>query len=387
MKTALIVGAGIGGMAAAIALKQQGWQPIIIERAKSRRTGGYFIGLQPAGREAAEKLGVMAGITTRTPKRSANWDILPDGSRLRVAGFADQLTRPAVLLRGDAEEGLWQGIQTHGIEIWFDCSPVALENRGQQVWAKLNREGQELEAEFDLVIGADGLRSTVRRLAFGAHEEFMQPLGMMICAYQLQNGINGFAEQDGVMICQKKRSLWVFPLEDHSPTALFTYRTDDINAQFVEPADKTLLRVYQDMEQDGIINEALSDLRQSSDYLFDSVNMVKMPKWHNGRIVLLGDAAWCLTLYSGMGATAAMKGGYELGKALAAQSDIPAALTTWEKIMRPFVHKHQLLVPLKSQLFVPANGLTSLLRRIVLRLLGIKMRKNKEKAIALKQKA
>lgn len=379
MKKALIVGAGIGGMAAAIALKQQGWQPIIIERAKSRRTGGYFIGLQPAGREAAEKLGVMASITTRTPKQSANWDILPDGSRLRVAGFADQLTRPAVLLRGDAEEGLWQGIQTHNIEIWFNCTPIALENRGQQVWVKLNHQGQELEMNFDLVIGADGLRSTVRRLAFGKHEKFMRPLGMIICAYQLQNHINGFAEQDGIMICQKKRSLWVFPLENHNPTALFTYRTDDINAQFVEPADTTLLQVYQDMDQNNIINEVLSDLRQSSDYLFDSVNMVKMPKWHDGRIVLLGDAAWCLTLYSGMGATAAMKGGYELGKALATQADISTALTTWEKSMRPFIRKHQLLVPLKAQIFVPANGFTSILRRIALRLLNIKMRKNKER--------
>ena len=62
-KKVLIVGMGIGGMASAIALKKKGWHPVIIERAPQRRTGGYFIGLQGTGKEAASKLGVSYSYT------------------------------------------------------------------------------------------------------------------------------------------------------------------------------------------------------------------------------------------------------------------------------------------------------------------------------------
>lgn len=110
-KRVLIVGLGIAGMSTAIAMKKQGWTPIIIEKSAQRRTGGYFIGLQDAGKEAAKHLGVMDQIHIRTPKRSAAWDILDDGSRIRMAGFADQVTQPSLLLRGDIEAGLWEGIK------------------------------------------------------------------------------------------------------------------------------------------------------------------------------------------------------------------------------------------------------------------------------------
>lgn len=55
----LIVGLGMAGMASAIALKQKGWTPIIVEKSAERRTGGYFIGLHGAGKDAAEKLGIL----------------------------------------------------------------------------------------------------------------------------------------------------------------------------------------------------------------------------------------------------------------------------------------------------------------------------------------
>ena len=86
--------------------------------------------------------------------------------------------------------------------------------------------------------------------------------------------------------------------------------------------------------------------------------------------MLVGDAAWCLTLFSGVGASMAMKGGHELGLALGADGDVAAGLERWETTMRPLVHKERRLVWLKSQLFVPSNGFMSVLRRIVLRLGG-----------------
>ena len=358
-------------MATAISLKRNGWTPVIVERAPARRTGGYFIGLQDAGRESAEKLGVMDDIHVRTPVDSQNWHLLKDGSRIRVSGFADQPSRPATLLRGDIEAGLWRSVEGD-IEVRYATVPVAIDDDGDRVRVRLrDAAGAESEESFDLVVGADGVRSSVRRLVFGPDRDFMRSFGAVICAFQLENQLETFKSRDGVILNDGRRSLWIFPLADHAPTALFAYRTDDVDGQFKRPVFETLRTAFDGLDDTGVVDEALDDLSRSDQVLFDSVNEVRMPNWSRGRVVLVGDAAWCLTLFSGMGATAGIVGGQRLGEALAGEhDDITAGLKTWEKGMRPFIAKQQRTVRLKSQLFVPSNGFFFVLRRLVLRFGG-----------------
>lgn len=378
----LIVGLGISGMASAVALQKQGFAVKIIERAKERRTGGYFLGIHKKGIQAGEHLGVVDKIHFRTPLESQNWELLADGSRIRVAGFADQLTAPKTLLRGDVEAGLWQAVENQpDIEIVFGTTVTALKNLdNKQVSATLKTGDTEYEEQFDLVIGADGVRSTVRKLAFGPDEHFVKPLNKMICAFQLKNEVQTFKQKDGLVLSEPHRALWIFPLEDHTPTALFTYECKDIDAQFKQPAVQTLRSAFAGMHNEEVVNEVLDDLSQSKDYLFDSVMMIQMPKWVNGRIVLVGDSAWCMTLYSGMGATGGLMGSDELGKAIGAHKDLDKALAEWEKTMRPFIKKQQLLVKIKKNIFIPNSQFALNTRRVAQRLLGIHLRRKKAKA-------
>lgn len=367
-RRALVVGLGIAGMASAISLARNGWEPVIIERAKQRRTGGYFIGLQASGREAAEKLGVMAGIHVRTPARSSNWHLTRDGSRIKVAGFADQPARPATMLRGDIEQGLWQAVGK-GIEVRFATTLLAIADEGDRVRVRMREgTGAEHEEVFDLLIGADGLRSTVRRQVFGPDDRFMHSHGAIICAFQLENQMETFRNRDGIIVNADSRSLWIFPFEDHAPTALFAYRTDDVDAQFSRPPVDVLREVFAGIDGSGIIDETLDDLTRANHVLFDSVQEVRMDAFTKGRVVLVGDSAWCLTLFSGMGATSAIVGGQHLGDALGRHGDdIGAALAEWEAGMRAFTGRERKTVYLKSQLFVPSNPFFFVLRRIVLR--------------------
>ncbi|WP_215763227.1 NAD(P)/FAD-dependent oxidoreductase [Acetobacter sp. P1H12_c] len=166
---ALIVGLGIGGMSAAIALKRQGWMPVIIERAAERRKGGYFIGLREEGKNAAAALGVLDIMEKRTPDHIQFWDVRKDGTRKRIADLTQETNAPIAVLRGDIEEALWHGIEGK-VEVRFGTVPVAIINGATQTHVTLQSDdGQETTETYDLVIGADGVRSTVRKLALQLH--------------------------------------------------------------------------------------------------------------------------------------------------------------------------------------------------------------------------
>ncbi|MFT8665582.1 FAD-dependent monooxygenase [Acetobacter orientalis] len=367
---ALIVGLGIGGMSAAIALTRQGWTPVIIERAPERRKGGYFIGLRDEGKNAAAALGVLDGMEKRTPDHIQFWDVRKNGTRKRIADLTQETNAPIAVLRGDIEEALWHGIKGK-VEVRFGTTPVAIVNGATQAQVTLrDKSGQEITETYDLVIGADGVRSTVRKLVFGPDEAFFHSVGTMLCAFPLARPVEGFKPGDGLMVADVKRTLTVFPLEGRPSTALFSYRTKNPEKASKKDPLSTLRPIFADLDVGGIISKALEDLSATNDFLFDSVQMVKMPRWSKGRVLLLGDSAWCLTLYSGMGASAGMIGGQVLGEALAAcPHDIRAALDMFEARMRPFVRKHQRFIALRSQLFVPSNRVSLWGRRVLWQIL------------------
>ncbi|MGJ8525736.1 hypothetical protein LMG33818_001483 [Halomonadaceae bacterium LMG 33818] len=373
-RRALIVGMGIGGMSAAIALKKRGWAPVIVERASERRRGGYFIGLQNDGKQAAQALGVLDAMQKRTP-RARFWDIRRDGSRRQIADITNETNAPIAVLRGDIEDALWQSVEGE-VEVRFDTTPTAIVDESDGARVKLvqgEKKGtpHETEEVFDLVIGADGVRSSVRKMVFGPDEDFFDYVGTVLCAFPLSRPLPGVEKSDGIIMSEVGRSLTVFPLADRPSTALLSYRADDINAQFAEPHLEVLRKKFAGFDNGGLLPQILEDLSKTDDYLFDSVQMVKMPEWHKGHVVLLGDSAWCLTLYSGMGASAALMGGQRLGEALSNHPEnISDALKEYGERMRPFVDKHQKMISLRSQLFVPSSAFFLAFRRVLWKVLG-----------------
>jgi 2-polyprenyl-6-methoxyphenol hydroxylase-like FAD-dependent oxidoreductase len=363
-RRALVVGLGIAGMAAAVALRRAGWTPVIIERAAARRTGGYFIGLLPHGRRAADTLGI--DVHVRNPTDGRAWAIDRRGVRGPGLGFLDQPGRPAAVVRGDIEAALWDRLDA---EVRYSTTPVAILETGDGVEVTLAGPGPEPYTErFGLVVGADGMRSSVRRLVFGPHARFMTNWNAMICAFPLDRQVPGFGAQDSVTSAQAGRAVWVFGFADRPPTALLTYRTrrPEIPAGHVA----RLREVFTGMD-DVAVRHVLDSLESAPDHLFDSVHQVRMPRWSSGHTTLLGDAAWCLNLYSGMGATAGLYGGVELGRAMREhRHDVRAATAAWESRLRPFITRQQRAARLKQQLFVPSGLVAEHLRAALLRTVG-----------------
>jgi 2-polyprenyl-6-methoxyphenol hydroxylase-like FAD-dependent oxidoreductase len=363
----LVVGLGIAGMSAAIGLRRAGWTPVIVERAPERRTGGYFVGLFPEGRQAAADLGIADHLHTRNPERATRanaWSVDRRGRRGPALGFLDQPGEPAAVLRGDIEAALWQRIT--GVEVRFGTTPVAITEGPAEVQVLLEKAGARYRESFDLVVGADGMRSSVRRIVFGPDEDHLTTWNAMICAFQLKEQVSSYEASDSIIVARAKRAVWVFGLADHAPTALLTYRTTDIQEQFSGSRVDRLRSVFSGMD-DPVVRHVLDSLEEAPDHLFDSVHQVRMPRWSKGRVVLAGDAAWCMNLYSGMGATSSLRGGAALGAALREHpDDLDAALDAWEAGLRPFITKHQRTARLKQQMFVPSSRRAEALRSVLL---------------------
>ncbi|MGW5714204.1 FAD-dependent monooxygenase [Streptomyces olivaceus] len=367
-KRALVVGLGIAGMSAAIGLRRAGWTPVIVERAPERRTGGYFVGLFPEGRQAAVDLGIADHLHTRNPEGGAGanaWSVDRRGRRRPALGFLDQPGGPAAVLRGDIEAALWQSIT--GVEVRFATAPVAISEGPAEVQVLFENAGTgaRYSESFDLVVGADGMRSSVRRTVFGPDEDYLVNWKATICAFQLKEQVPTYEASDSIIIARAKRAVWVFGLADHAPTALLTYRTRDIQEQFSGSRIERLRAVFSGMD-DPVVRHVLDSLEEAPDHVFDSVHQVRMPRWSKGRVVLVGDAAWCMNLYSGMDATSSLRGGAALGAALREHpGDLAAALDAWEAGLRPFITKHQRTARLKQQMFVPSSRRAEALRSVL----------------------
>ncbi|MFD1543562.1 FAD-dependent monooxygenase [Nonomuraea guangzhouensis] len=363
-RRALVVGLGISGIATALRLRQIGWTPVIIERAPARRTGGYFIALFGGGRPAAQRLGILDNLNDRMPG-GASYEIDRAGNRRAGLGYKDLPGSPWMMLRGDVEQAAFAALPDD-VEIRYSTVPVRIEQDADGVDVTLTNTADDtsLTERFDLVVGADGLRSTVRSLAFGPHEDYLRRLNYMAVAFQLPGPLSDLHQDDGAVLMEPNRSMWIFPFAGSPPTVLLSYHTDDVDAEFTQPPAQRVRAAFGPEPTGRALGEALEALETADDLLFDSVEQVHMDRWHRGRIVLVGDSAWCVTLYAGMGVSTGISGADLLGTMLQRHpEDVAQALAEWERALRPNLDVFQRNGIQQRQFFVPATSFELALRK------------------------
>ncbi|MFJ4655714.1 FAD-dependent oxidoreductase [Nocardia sp. NPDC088792] len=354
-RRAVVVGAGIAGLAAALRLHRQGWGVVVVERAPSRRSSGYLVNLHGPGYAAAERLGLVPALAPRDIGFFTSVLVHADGrEKFRIPAAVTEAAvgnRALSVFRGDLESALYDAVADFA-DIRFGTTVRTIAQTPGEVVVTL---GDDTQLRSGLLVGADGVHSRVRELVFGAEPEYFADLGHMVGAFPLATVPEHISEGLGATLIGPGRTAAVMNLGPDRSSAFFTYRCPDPGAELALGAAPALTRAFGDLG--GGVADALHQLEADpATAYFDSVGQIVMDRWSHGRVVLLGDAAWCVTVFAGYGAALALDGADRLGTALAAHGDdIPAALEAWETSLRPEVHKRQALARKGISRFAPSS--------------------------------
>ena len=340
MKTILISGAGIAGPTLAFWLKAAGIEATLIERAPALRTGGYVIDFWGLGFDVAERMGLFGEIN-RVGYHVREMRVVNDAGR-PLAGFGTrvftELTdgRYVTLQRTDLSRLLCKKIEGRTESIFGD-EIVALEEQPDCIRVELKHAG---ERRFDLLIGADGLHSSVRKLAFGPQSRFEKHLGYVVAAFETR-GYHPRDEDVYLIYGQPGHMVGRFTLRNDRTLFLMVFAAVDVDLPATLDVQKTMLReVYGHDAWE--CPRILDELDRTEALYFDRVSQIKMSNWSRGRVALLGDAAFCVSLLAGQGSALAMISAYVLaGELAAAQGRYQQAFARYETLLRSYIDRKQ----------------------------------------------
>ena len=356
-RTALILGAGIGGLAAGIALRRAGWDVRIYERRSSIHELGFGLLLAQNAISALSELGIAESVIGRTAP-GAGVEVRQLNGRV-IRRFNGQLLGPAVVaLRRDLHEALLNAVGRDALRL--DSEVVAVNNHQGHVTLRLANGKIDSGA---VLIGADGVGSIVRK-QLHPNETPPRPSGFSAVrgvAYGVSNllaGLTGVAYLDDGIEAAATRA---------SSDAVYWYMSllsDEVpaNASSVESILAKRLGGLDPAFQAIIAATSPDDARY--DELF---NRDPLPTWGAGHITLLGDAAHPVLPHTGQGAAQALEDAVALGLVLSPSKDVGEALRRYEKVRIQRTRKFIKLGPRIARVTTTRNGLIQAFRTFFIR--------------------
>ncbi|MBF9067552.1 FAD-dependent monooxygenase [Streptacidiphilus fuscans] len=342
----LISGASIAGPALALWLGRCGHDVTVVERAATFREGGGAVDYRGSvHRTVLERMGVLETLRGLDTGMGDQVLLHPDGSeRLRLP--ASFMSGELEVTRGDLARTLYEASLPFARYVFGDSVRTLTEHA----------DGVTVEFEhgptrdFDLVVGADGMHSVTRRLVFGEESRFRRDSGWFVATFSTDFSTGPAASlglrDSGVIWNDPGRMVGLANTlgEDgamlvfHAPGLRHDYR--DVAGQ------REIVRERYADASWSAVPAVLRSVGTAPDFYFDSISQIVMDRWSQGRVVLLGDAAWA-PAPGGFGNGLAVVGAYVLAGELAAElaagrgsqsaTGLAVVLRRYEERMRPYV--------------------------------------------------
>jgi 2-polyprenyl-6-methoxyphenol hydroxylase-like FAD-dependent oxidoreductase len=335
--TVLISGASIAGPALAFWLHRYGFAVTVVERAPALRPGGQAIDLRGVAKDVVRRMGlyeqVMAARTNTRGVSVVNKHNRALGTMTADMFGGDGFIAEIEILRGDLSEVFYRATENDA-EYKFGDQIAAVQQHSDRVDVTF-ASGDE--RAFDIVVGADGLHSAMRAMAFGPEDDCLHDLGHLMAFFTVPNHLglkNWMLTYD-----EPKRGAGIRPIHDNS-AAMALLSMEGTRADY-DSRDVQGQKAPLHERLSGMAWETpwlLERMNEADDFYFDSASQVCMDSWSSGRVVLIGDAAWCTSPSSGQGTSLAVVGAYILaGELRAAAGDHAMAFDAYERRMRDWV--------------------------------------------------
>ncbi|MBB5800813.1 2-polyprenyl-6-methoxyphenol hydroxylase-like FAD-dependent oxidoreductase [Saccharothrix ecbatanensis] len=349
----LISGASVAGPVLAHWLARYGFEVTVVERAPGpRKTGGHSVDLFRPAMDIAERMGVLPQIlelATGTDRMIVH----SQGKRPVEVDmgtlFGAVSNRHVEIMRDDLAEVFYDATRDN-VDYLFGDSITSITDDGDGV--EVTFEHRE-PRRFDLVIGADGLHSNVRRLVFGDVPELF--IGAYLAVLSLPNYLD---LHDSTLTYTDVGRMAAMYSTDHLP---------DARAAFLFRSDQPLVYHYRDVErQKELLREAFADMggevarwldHMDGTFYFDSITQLQMDTWSRGRVSLVGDAGCCPGPAVGGGTSLAVVAAYVLaGELAAAHGDPAVAFPAYEAEIGDYVRRSRAFAVGAAKRLVPATS-------------------------------
>ncbi|OMC21587.1 FAD-binding protein [Mycobacterium colombiense] len=349
MTEVLVSGASVAGAATAFWLGRHGFSVTLVERHRGPRPGGQAIDVRGPALTVLERMGLLGAAQKRKTQIQGSSVVDRDGNELsrdtESTPTGGPIDSPNIeVLRDDLVELLY-GASQWTAEYLFDDTIVAVQDDGAAVHVTFERAAPR---SFDLVIGADGLHSNVRRLVFGPEEDFIERLGTHAAIFTVPNFLDldywqtwhyGDATMAGVYSARNNTEA----------RAMVGFMDTELRIDYRD-TEAQLAELERRMAGDGWVRPQLLEyMRTAPDFYFDEMSQIKMDRWSRGRVALVGDAGYCCSPLSGQGTSVALLGAYILAGELKAAArdatvDYEAGFANYHREFSDYVKRNQWLV-------------------------------------------
>jgi 2-polyprenyl-6-methoxyphenol hydroxylase-like FAD-dependent oxidoreductase len=302
MRRVVVCGAGISGLTLAHRMHAHGWHVVLLERASRPREQGYMIDFFGPGYDAAEAMGLLPRVRERA-QHISEADYVDSSGRTRASVTFARVAvtegeRLFSLLRPDLEAVLRAQLPA-GVDLRYGTGVTRVHDRpGGDTGVDVGlTDGTRLGA--DLLVGADGIHSTVRGLVFGEEHRFLRYLGFHAAAYRFTDPEVEAATRARICLTDTpRRQMGFYGLGGGHVAVFAVHRTAD--PALPRDARAAVRAVYGSLG--WVVPRALEACPPAPEVYYDQVAQIEMPSWVRGRVTLVGDACGAVSLLAGQGA-------------------------------------------------------------------------------------
>ncbi|MBB5860064.1 FAD-dependent monooxygenase [Xanthomonas arboricola] len=351
----LITGASVAGNTVAWALARQGFDVSVVEQAAQFRDGGQNIDVRGVGREVLQRMGLeQAALDHGTGEEGTAW---VDDHGHAVATFktddidGDGPTAELEILRGDLARLLYDAARQTA-EYRFGDRIASIDDDGEAATVRFQSGRSD---HFDAVIVAEGVGSATRELVFPGEND-PRWMDLTIAYFTIART----ADDDRLWRWYHTtggRSISLRPDQHGTTRAMLSLQKAPEGEQDWDLATQKAYLRERFADAGWQAARVLDGMDTTDDFYFDALRQVRMPRWHAGRVVLTGDAAWCATPLAGIGATLAVTGGYVLANEIARAATLEQAFAAYADAMRPMVEQGQGVPKIGPRLMNPHSRL------------------------------